>query len=160
VLLKALEELPQAMLLVAMVQREVAARLAAAPGSRVYGTTSVLAQLSCHVELHQRVPRAAFQPAPNVDSAIVVLRRHGPAPAEEVRAFVRDAFAHRRKTLVGSLGLARPDASSVRERVRTALVGRGHHADVRAERLSPQELEAVATAFAADSHPAETQSAP
>jgi 16S rRNA (adenine1518-N6/adenine1519-N6)-dimethyltransferase len=160
VLLKALEELPGAALFVAMVQREVGERLAASPGSRVYGTTSVLAQLSCDVELHRRVPRAAFQPPPNVESAIVVLRRHGPAPPEEVRAFVRDAFAHRRKTLAGSLGLGRPEVSSVRERAQTALVGHGHPADVRAERLSPRELEEVAMAFAAGPHPAETQGAP
>ncbi len=63
VLLKALEELPEASLLVAMVQREVAERLAAGPEKgKLYGATSVLAQLSCDVEVLRRVPRDGVPP--------------------------------------------------------------------------------------------------
>ncbi len=144
VLLKSVEELPGADLLVAMVQAEVAERLAATPGSRVYGATSVLAQLACDVRLHRRVPRSAFHPAPHVDSAIVVLRRLRPAPAGEVRTLIRGAFAHRRKTLAGSLALSGLYPPGIREQAREALASLGHPPDVRAERLSPPELESLA----------------
>lgn len=144
VLLKSIEELPEAGLLVAMVQREVAGRLAAPPGSRIYGATSVLAQLSCEVRVHRRVPRSAFHPAPRVESAIVVLRRHRGAPPPEVKRLVRAAFAHRRKTLAGSLALAPEAAGDVRERARSALVAIGQSPDARAERLAPRELEELA----------------
>ena len=61
-----------------------------------------------------------------------------------VRSLVRDAFAHRRKALAGSLALA-PDASpGVRERARAALVSMGHPPDERAERLSPEEFRELA----------------
>jgi 16S rRNA (adenine1518-N6/adenine1519-N6)-dimethyltransferase len=149
VILKTLEELPGVGLLVAMAQREVAERLAAAPGSRTYGATSVLTQLSCDVRIDRRVPRSAFHPAPGVDSAIVVLsrRRQGPSPA--VRTLVRHAFAHRRKTLAGSLALAAGAGADTRSRAREALVSIGHPPDERAERLAPQELEALAGALEA-----------
>ena len=90
-----------------MVQREVAERLAAGPEKgKVYGATSVLAQLSCEVEVLRRVPATVFHPRPAVESALVRLRRRGPAPPPEVAALVHEAFAHRRKALAGSLALA------------------------------------------------------
>jgi len=144
VLLKSIEELPGTGLWVAMVQREVAHRLAAPPGSRIYGATSVLAQLSCEVRVHRRVPRTAFHPRPRVESAILVLRRRRAAPAPEVRELVRAAFAHRRKTLAGSLALAPGAAPDVRGRARSALVAIGRPPDARAERLAPSELEELA----------------
>jgi 16S rRNA (adenine1518-N6/adenine1519-N6)-dimethyltransferase len=144
VLLKSLEELPEVSRCVAMVQREVAERLAAAPGTRAYGGTSVLAQLSCEVRLHRRVPRSAFLPAPNVDSAIVVMRRQSAPPGLAVRTLVRAAFAHRRKTLAGSLALAESSSAGVREQARSALVSLGHAADARAERLSPGDFVSLA----------------
>ena len=75
VVLKSIAELPAATLWVAMVQREVGERLAAAPGGKSYGATSVLAQLACEVRLLRRVPRTVFHPEPNVDSALVLMRR-------------------------------------------------------------------------------------
>lgn len=144
VLLKSIGELPEVGLWVAMVQREVADRLAAPPGSRIYGASSVLAQLSCKVRVHRRVPRTAFHPAPRVESAIVMLRRRRAAPAPQVRELVSAAFAHRRKTLAGSLALAPGAAPDVRERARSALVAIGQPADARAERLAPHELEELA----------------
>ena len=144
VLLRVVEELPGVSLLVGMVQLEVAERLAAVPRSRAYGAPSVLAQLACDVHVERRVPRSAFLPAPHVDSAIVVLRRRRPAPPPAVRALVRAAFAHRRKTLAGSLALAAGAGTNVRDRARSALLALGHPADARAERLSPAELEQLA----------------
>jgi len=106
VLLGSLEHLPEARLWVAMVQREVGDRLAAAPGSKSYGATSVLAQMSCEVRVLRRVPRTVFHPEPNVESALLRMRRTGPSPPPGVRALVHAAFAHRRKALAGSLALA------------------------------------------------------
>ncbi len=87
VLLRTVAELPGAGRWVAMVQREVGERLAAAPGSKTYGTTSVLAQLACEVKVLRRVPATVFHPRPNVESAIVVLRRRGPSSPGHVVAF-------------------------------------------------------------------------
>ena len=141
VLLKSIEELPDATLWVAMVQREVADRLAAAPGSKTYGATSVLAQLACEVRFLRKVPRTVFHPEPNVESALVVLRRRGPSVTPQVSRLVHAAFAHRRKALGGSLALAPGAAEGVRERTRAALEEMGHPPDARAERLAPADFQ-------------------
>ena len=147
VILKSIEELPDARLVVAMVQREVAERLAAKPGSKTYGATSVLAQLACEVSLVRRVPRTVFHPVPKVESALLVLRRTGPSAAPEVAALVHAAFAHRRKALAGSLALAPGATPGIRDQARAALERLGHPADARAERLAPQDFAALAAAL-------------
>jgi 16S rRNA (adenine1518-N6/adenine1519-N6)-dimethyltransferase len=81
-----------------------------------------------------------FHPEPNVDSALVVLRRHGPAAASRLSELVHAAFAHRRKTLAGSLALATAPPEGIRDSARAALVDLGHPEDTRAERLSPEEF--------------------
>jgi 16S rRNA (adenine1518-N6/adenine1519-N6)-dimethyltransferase len=144
VVLRTVAELPGVELWVAMVQREVAQRLAAAPGSKVYGATSVVAQLACEVRMLRRVPPTVFHPVPNVESAIVVLRRTGPPPPARLTALVHAAFAHRRKALAGSLALAPGAAPGLRERARAALAELGHPPDARAERLAPREFAALA----------------
>jgi 16S rRNA (adenine1518-N6/adenine1519-N6)-dimethyltransferase len=150
VLLKSIEELPGATLWVAMVQREVADRLASGPGSKAYGATSVLAQLACEVRFLRRVPPTVFHPQPKVESALVVLRRLGPAPDAEVRDLVHAGFAHRRKALGGSLALAPGAPEGVRDSTREALVVLGHPPDARAERLSPGEWPRLAEALRRD----------
>jgi 16S rRNA (adenine1518-N6/adenine1519-N6)-dimethyltransferase len=141
-LLRTIEELPSIELWLVMVQREVGERLAAAPGSGAYGISSVLAQLAGDVEVVRSIPRTVFSPPPNVDSVLVKVRRTAAAPPEPVRHLVRAAFAHRRKTLAGSLRLA--GMAVEREQIRAALERLGHPADVRAERLAPRELAALA----------------
>ena len=87
-----------------MLQKEVVDRIAAAPGSKVYGRLSVMLQAVCVVERLFDVPPAAFRPPPKVDSAVVRLR---PRPASDIgivdpvlfERLVRDAFGQRRKTL-------------------------------------------------------------
>ena len=96
VLLHLLTLLPSLERGLVMVQAEVADRLAAAPGGKSYGATSVLAQLSCEVRFLRKVPRTVFHPEPNVDSALVVMRRTGPPPAPDVTSLVHAGFAHRR----------------------------------------------------------------
>jgi 16S rRNA (adenine1518-N6/adenine1519-N6)-dimethyltransferase len=108
-----------------MLQREVAERLAASPGGKVYGAMSVLTQAVCDVELSLRVPPGAFRPPPKVDSAVVRLtpRPHPRVPEgleARFREVVRAAFASRRKTLANALtaglglplGVAREAATS------------------------------------------------
>jgi 16S rRNA (adenine1518-N6/adenine1519-N6)-dimethyltransferase len=144
VILKSIEELPDAGLVVAMVQREVAERLAAAPGSKTYGATSVIAQLSCDVRVERRVPRTVFHPVPNVESALAVLRRHSAPPDPSVIVMVHAAFAHRRKALAGSLALAPGAPEGIRDAARGALERLGHPPDARAERLSAPDFAALA----------------
>ena len=144
VILKSIQELEGAALWVAMVQREVGERLAAAPGSKTYGATSVLAQLACDVRVERRVPAAVFHPSPRVESAIVVLRRRGPTPSPLVTGLVHAAFAHRRKALAGSLALAAGAGDDLRAAARAALEEMGHPADARAERLAPTDFARLA----------------
>ncbi|HLM08678.1 MAG TPA: 16S rRNA (adenine(1518)-N(6)/adenine(1519)-N(6))-dimethyltransferase RsmA, partial [Thermoleophilaceae bacterium] len=139
VLLKSLAELSEARLLVAMVQREVADRLAAGPGTKSYGATSVLAQLSCEVRLVRRVPRTVFHPVPNVESGLVTMRRTATNPPAELIALVHAGFAHRRKALAGSLALTPGAPAQIRDSVRAALEAVGHRPDARAEQLAPPD---------------------
>ena len=150
-LLRTIEDLPTVQSWVGMVQREVGERLAAAPGSRVYGAPSVIAQLECEVEVVRAIPRTVFQPPPNVDSVLVRMRRRAASPATSrpapIRALVAGSFAHRRKTLAGSLALSGRVTGRSRAEVRAALQALGHPADVRAERLSADDFRALARAL-------------
>ena len=139
VILQTVEALPGVTRWVAMVQREVGERLAAAPGTPAYGAPSVLAQLSCRVRVLRSVSRTVFHPVPNVDSVLVGLERTGPPAPAAVRALVSAGFALRRKALARSLTLRPGAAPGVRERTRAALEAMGLPADVRAERLAPAQ---------------------
>jgi 16S rRNA (adenine1518-N6/adenine1519-N6)-dimethyltransferase len=154
-LLRTIEELPGVRIWIAMVQREVGERLAAAPGSGLYGVSSVIAQLACEVSVLRSVSRTVFHPVPNVDSALVRMVRLRTAASPALSALVRAAFAHRRKALARSVsiataggaasgakvvrGVASGGAAS-RERVLEALRALDLPADVRAERLSPEQF--------------------
>jgi 16S rRNA (adenine1518-N6/adenine1519-N6)-dimethyltransferase len=144
-LLRTIAELPRVESWTLMVQREIADRLRAGPGSRTYGAPSVLCQLACEVRLLRAVDRAVFTPRPRVDSALIGLRRTGLAAPPEVASLVRDAFAHRRKSLARALEHARPGS---REPARAALERLGLPADARAEQLSPAQFVALAEALA------------
>jgi 16S rRNA (adenine1518-N6/adenine1519-N6)-dimethyltransferase len=92
------------------------------------------------VKLVRPISRTVFQPVPNVDSALLRLRRTGPAASPEVKSVVRGAFAHRRKALARSLELQPGSVEGVRASARAALEQMGHPADERAERLAPEEF--------------------
>ena len=142
-ILRSVEELPGVDRWVAMVQKEVGQRLAAAPGTSAYGAPSVLAQLSCDVKVLRGVARTVFAPVPNVDSVLVGLRRTAPPADPGLRAFVSAAFTHRRKALAKSLALSGRFDKDVRDRARAALEQLGLPADARAERLSPEQFTAL-----------------
>ncbi|MFZ2050672.1 MAG: 16S rRNA (adenine(1518)-N(6)/adenine(1519)-N(6))-dimethyltransferase RsmA [Solirubrobacteraceae bacterium] len=140
VLLRTIEQLPEVRLWVAMVQREVAQRLAAGPGGGEYGVSSVIAQLACEVQMLRAIPRTVFHPVPNVDSALVRMVRRREAPPPALAVLVRAAFAHRRKALARSVSIAGAGGPVSRERVLEALGAMGLQSDVRAERLSAEQF--------------------
>ena len=130
-----------------MLQREVADRLVARPGTKEYGVLGILVQLSADVERLLALPPGAFRPAPKVQSALVRLRFHPPAPApRNPEAFVRlvkAVFTRRRKTLENALLAFRPrDRAAVTEALlRAAIDGRR-----RPETLAVDELVRLADA--------------
>jgi len=120
--------------------------VAAPPGSRVYGSLSVLTQLYCDVRMALRVPPGAFKPPPKVDSAVIhlVVLPAPRIPLADERQFhvvVRAAFAQRRKTLANALaaGLGRSAAA-----VRAAAELAGVDPSRRAETLTIVEFAALA----------------
>jgi 16S rRNA (adenine1518-N6/adenine1519-N6)-dimethyltransferase len=127
-----------------MVQREVADRFVATPSTKAYGAVSVLLQLATERIGFHPVSREVFRPRPNVESALVALRRTAPAPAPEVKRLVGAAFAHRRKTLANSLALSR---LASREEAVEALRSIGRDPAVRAEALAPEDFVALSEAL-------------
>jgi 16S rRNA (adenine1518-N6/adenine1519-N6)-dimethyltransferase len=145
-LIRTIEELPSIDRWVVMVQREIADRLRAEPGTREYGSATVLVQLACEVTMLRAVDPAVFVPRPRVGSALLALERTGPGAPVELAGLVRLAFGHRRKSLARSLELRR---AGTLEPARRALEAIGKPADARAETLSPTEFERLAQALAA-----------
>jgi 16S rRNA (adenine1518-N6/adenine1519-N6)-dimethyltransferase len=139
-LLRTIEQLPSLRRWTVMVQREIADRLRAGPGSRTYGAPSAIAQLACEVEMLRAVDPAVFKPRPRVDSAILRMRRTGPGADAGTRKLIRAAFAHRRKSLARSLEHARPGSLGP---ARAALAELGLPEDARAEALSPGQFAAL-----------------
>jgi len=135
---ESLDGLPSVELWCVMIQREVADRFFAAPGTKSYGAVSVLVQLTAERAGFHPVSRSVFRPPPNVDSALVSFRRlvqWGPEFAG-VKRVVQAAFGHRRKTLVNALELSGVE----RARAARALDTMELAADIRAERLAPPEF--------------------
>ena len=130
-----------------MVQSEVADRLAARPGSKVYGIPSVKAAWFADVRRAGSIGRSVFWPAPNVDSGLVAWTRRDPpateVPRERVFAVVDAAFAQRRKGLRGAL---RTLAGSTAEAER-ALVEAGIDPLARGESLTIDDFVRVAEAL-------------
>ncbi len=143
VIMRTALELPSIRSWTVMVQKEIGDRLRAGPGSRTYGTPSVLLQLTGRVSRLRRVPREVFRPRPRVDSAIIRVERTGPGPDAHTRRLVRAAFAHRRKALARSVELAVPGSLAA---VRCGLERTGLPPGIRAEAVSPPEFQALAAA--------------
>jgi 16S rRNA (adenine1518-N6/adenine1519-N6)-dimethyltransferase len=145
VVLHLLAELPELRAGLVMVQKEVADRLTAGPGSKVYGIPSVKLAWYAEARSAGKVPPAVFWPVPNVDSGLVAFTRR-PAPADidrkAVFAVVDAAFAQRRKTLRAALaGWA--GGPSIAERV---LVAAGVDPQARGEALTVGQFAAIAAA--------------
>lgn len=127
--------------IVVMMQKEVADRLVAEPGNKAYGSLSVVMQYKAHVAVAFDVPRTAFIPQPNVDSAIIRLTPREPLPVkpyeeEALFKFVKGCFIHRRKTLWNNLQGLFGKQPEVRERLATVLETVGISRQLRPERLT------------------------
>jgi len=130
-----------------MIQREVAKRICAQPGSSDYGAFSVFCQYHAQCERLFDVGPECFLPAPKVTSSVIRLTpRPKPEEVEDEDAFfrvVRAAFAQRRKTLLNSLSSVMGSTHS-KEDLRNAILSCGFSEDVRGERLSIPEFAALA----------------
>ncbi|MGW7411477.1 16S rRNA (adenine(1518)-N(6)/adenine(1519)-N(6))-dimethyltransferase RsmA [Streptomyces sp. NPDC054863] len=149
VLLHMLEHFPTIERTLVMVQAEVADRLAAKPGNKVYGVPSVKANWYADVKRAGSIGRNVFWPAPNVDSGLVSLvRREQPvdttATRKEVFAVVDAAFAQRRKTLRAALAGWAGSAPAAE----AALVAAGISPQARGEALTVEEFARIAEAKA------------
>ena len=148
VLLHLLERFGTIASVLVMVQAEVAHRLAAGPGSRTYGVPSVKASWYCDVTLAGAVGRQVFWPVPNVDSALVALRRHEPLGDDDLRRatfrVVDAAFAQRRKTLRAALSTLAGSGDAAER----ALHAAGVDPRSRGEQLDVHAFARIATALA------------
>lgn len=127
-----------------MVQKEVADRMQALPGSSDYGALSLAVQYYARAEITAKVPPNCFIPRPGVDSAVITLKCYDKPPVEVkddryMFRLIKAAFAQRRKTLVNAL---KNDASLklTRELAEAAISSLGLNADIRGERLSLAEF--------------------
>lgn len=134
-----------------MYQREFADRLTARPGTAGYSRITVNAFVKCACELAEVVPRSAFYPQPEVESAIVVLRPRPPPfrleDPEMFRATVDAIFAHRRKTIGAALRAQGARFGSTGA-TWAARVGGAPYLERRAGELTPEEIESLARALA------------
>ena len=146
VVLHLLAELPTLRGGLVMVQKEVADRLVAGPGSKVYGVPSVKLAWYAESRAAGRVPPTVFWPVPNVDSGLVAFTRRAEpvagAPRRAVFAVVDAAFAQRRKTLRGALAgwAGSPDNAAA------ALTEAGVDPGARGESLGVAQFAAIAAA--------------
>ena len=135
-----------------MVQKEVADRMQAGPGSKDYGALSLAVQYYAEPYIAANVPPNCFMPRPNVGSAVIRLTLHGKPPvevADEKLLFklIRASFAQRRKTLVNGLTNS-PELSFSKEEVAKVLEECGYSPTIRGEALTLAEFAKLANVFA------------
>ncbi len=146
-----------------MLQREVAERLTAQPGTKEYGALSVLIQMVFIPKVHSIVKPSAFFPPPKVESAIITLswRKDPLLDVEEehwVKEVVKASFRHRRKTLINSLNFSGLPLPSILER---RMEGAGIDPKRRPETLSVEEFVRLARALkSSEDHPSFPRSHP
>lgn len=135
-----------------MMQKEVAQRLVADPGSRDYGSLSVIIQYMNNVEIAFEVSHKSFIPAPNVDSAIVTLAKKESIENEvfdvkSFSSFVRACFAHRRKTFWNNMQGLFGKESDTKEQVQAVLDNLNIKPGIRPEKISVDQYVEMANAF-------------
>lgn len=133
-----------------MIQREVARRICAAPGTGDYGAFSVYCQYHTKPEILFDVPPTCFIPAPKVTSSVLrMVPQTPPAEVDDPKHFfrvVRAAFAQRRKTLLNSLSSSLGDGTS-KEAIANAIAACGLPENIRGERLSISDFAALSKAL-------------
>ncbi|UJF33129.1 16S rRNA (adenine(1518)-N(6)/adenine(1519)-N(6))-dimethyltransferase RsmA [Paenibacillus hexagrammi] len=153
IIMKLLEEKLPLENIVVMIQKEVADRMAAAPGSKDYGSLSIAVQFYCEPELVTIVPRTVFVPQPNVDSAVIRLRVRTapPVDVEDPDFFfevVQSSFVQRRKTLYNNLA-ARFFTKETKAELEGLLLGINIVPSRRGETLSMEEFARLTSALRA-----------
>ena len=147
VVLHLLERFPSLESVLVMVQKEVADRLAAGPGSRTYGVPSVKARWYCSVEAAGNVGTSVFWPVPHVDSGLVRMTRHAPPSSKAGReltfATIDAAFSQRRKTLRSALAALAGSPGAAEAALRAAGVDPG----LRGEQLDVEAFARIADAL-------------
>ncbi|KDE50774.1 16S rRNA (adenine(1518)-N(6)/adenine(1519)-N(6))-dimethyltransferase RsmA [Geobacillus sp. CAMR5420] len=139
--------------MVVMLQKEVADRLAAKPGTKDYGSLTIAVQYYTEAEVVMTVPRTVFMPQPNVDSAVIrlVKRQHPPVVVDDEGVFfqvVRASFAQRRKTLFNNLTNNLPGGKENKEKIERVLVALGIDPRRRGETLDIAEFASLSNALA------------
>ncbi|WP_035445545.1 16S rRNA (adenine(1518)-N(6)/adenine(1519)-N(6))-dimethyltransferase RsmA [Bacillus sp. UNC41MFS5] len=145
IIMKLLEEHLPIRGIVCMLQKEVADRISARPGTKDYGSLSIAVQYYTEAETVMIVPKTVFVPQPNVDSAVIRLtKREQPAVKVTDEAFffqvTRASFAQRRKTLLNNLTSQLPDGKQKKEEILQALSASGIDPTRRGETLSLEEF--------------------
>lgn len=131
--------------MVVMMQKEVADRISAKPGTKAYGSLSIAVQYYMQAEIAMIVSKTVFMPQPNVDSAVLRLIRHD-APPVQVKdedfffTVTKAAFAQRRKTLLNNLQSQLPNGKARKEEILVALEEAGIEPTRRGETLSIEEF--------------------
>ena len=149
ILMRLLEDKGRFESITVMVQKEVADRICAGPGSKEYGALSLAVQYYSSPEIVLKVPPACFMPRPAVESAVLHLRAYEKPPVEADEEFmfalIRASFNQRRKTLANGLshGFRCRGRVLTRTEVEEALTALGLTADVRGEKLSLDQFAAL-----------------
>lgn len=130
---------------VVMMQREVADRITAKPGTKAYGSLSIAIQYYVTAEIAMIVPKTVFMPQPNVDSAVIRLIKHDTPPVQVIdEDFLfevsRASFAQRRKTILNNLQNGLVNGKQNKERIVQALAEAGIDPTRRGETLTIQEF--------------------
>lgn len=145
IIMKLLEDQLPIRGIVCMLQKEVADRISASPGTKEYGSLSIAVQYYTKAETVMIVPKTVFVPQPNVDSAVIRLtRRDKPAVTVKDENFffqvTRSSFAQRRKTLLNNLTSQLPEGKQKKEEILKALAAAGIEPSRRGETLSLEEF--------------------
>lgn len=136
-----------------MMQKEVAQRLTAKPGTKQYGALTLAIEYQMQAKIAFDVSRKVFVPAPNVDSAIVVLTpRTNPLPVQpfdkqKLFGFIRGCFAHRRKSLWNNLQSVIGKDPAVKEKMTAVLTQLDISPQIRPEKLTLEQFIELANAL-------------
>lgn len=131
-----------------MLQKEVAERMAAKPGTKEYGSLSIAVQYFTQAETVMIVPKTVFVPQPNVDSAVIrlIVREEPPVRVKDEDFFfevVRASFGQRRKTILNNLQSNLPDGKAKKQEIEAALATTSIDPKRRGETLSIEEFGAL-----------------
>ncbi len=137
---------------VVMMQKEVADRITARPGTKEYGSLSIAIQYYCTAEVAMVVPKTVFMPQPNVDSAVIRLIRHDKPPVEVIDEdflfeVTRASFAQRRKTILNNLQSGLTEGKKNKDAILAALEKAGIEPSRRGETLTIEEFGCLADAL-------------